>query len=317
MSIIVDDIQIAKGAGIKNRFPDTRDLLSGAGITVTNAGITAGVGAAGSDTQVQFNDSNLLGGDSDFTWNKTTNLLSLGTLNLDGGTTTPSLYADDAAADTNGESLQILGQNALSNANGGDVELFGGAGVNGSGGSVELIGGNGATDGLGGSIVLDGGTAAGSQRNGDGRADVLETDETKKNGRFILSSNGGPVIQKMVGTMTTTNATSATTTIETLPTADVMYLEARVTGHRTGGAAGTADDSAAYRFSAAYKRVASAAPTVMTAIQSDFSVEDQAGWDATFVVSTNDLRLQVTGATDNNITWHYEITYISSNGSIT
>lgn len=48
--------------------------------------------AAGTDTQVQFNDGGLLGGDADFTYNKTTNVLSVGSVVInDGSASAPSI----------------------------------------------------------------------------------------------------------------------------------------------------------------------------------------------------------------------------------
>ena len=46
----------------------------------------AGSPPAGSNTQIQFNDSSAFGGDADLTWNKTTNVLGItGDINLDDG----------------------------------------------------------------------------------------------------------------------------------------------------------------------------------------------------------------------------------------
>lgn len=53
----------------------------------------AGSPPAGSNTQIQFNDSSAFGGDADLTWNKTTNVMTVtGDVNLsDGGTYTTTL----------------------------------------------------------------------------------------------------------------------------------------------------------------------------------------------------------------------------------
>lgn len=51
---------------------------------------------AGSNTQIQFNDAGSFGGDADFTWNKTTNVLTVNGNILINGTTT----LGDAGADT-------------------------------------------------------------------------------------------------------------------------------------------------------------------------------------------------------------------------
>jgi len=81
----------------------------------TDVTITGGSGApGGSDTQVQFNDSGSFGGDADFTYNKTTNALTVGGL-----VHTPTVQAHTSA----GLTLEAQG--------GGDVLLLGaGGGVN-------------------------------------------------------------------------------------------------------------------------------------------------------------------------------------------
>jgi hypothetical protein len=62
---------------------------------ILNGGGSGGGGGTpgGSDTQVQFNDAGVFGGDVDLTWNKTTNVLGVtGDVNLsDGGTYTTTL----------------------------------------------------------------------------------------------------------------------------------------------------------------------------------------------------------------------------------
>lgn len=56
----------------------------------------ATAGAAGNDTEVQFNDGGILAGDADFTYNKTTNVLTVGGL-LASGLTASELVATDAS----------------------------------------------------------------------------------------------------------------------------------------------------------------------------------------------------------------------------
>ena len=52
--------------------------IAGAGVPVSNGQLTAGTANnPWADTQVQFNDSGSFGGDSDFTYNKTTNTLTV------------------------------------------------------------------------------------------------------------------------------------------------------------------------------------------------------------------------------------------------
>lgn len=100
----------------------------------------------------------------------------------------------------------------------------------------------------------------------------------------------------------TTDATA--TTLATIPiTASKTYLlDARVDARRTGGAAGTADDGAVY----IRRSMVTTKGGVVTinAVQDGLTQEDQAAWDATFIVSGTDVILQVTGAIDNDVTWH-------------
>lgn len=55
-------------------------------ITSASSGTTPVTAAAGTNTQIQFNDGGAFGGDADLTWNKTTNVLTnRGDINLDDG----------------------------------------------------------------------------------------------------------------------------------------------------------------------------------------------------------------------------------------
>ena len=70
--------------------------------SVTNTGITginaASVSAAGADTQVQFNDNGFFAGNSNLTFNKTTNVLSVPTLS---GNVTGCTFSNDAVNKAN------------------------------------------------------------------------------------------------------------------------------------------------------------------------------------------------------------------------
>ena len=80
-------------------------------------------------------------------------------------------------------------------------------------------------------------------------------------------------------------------------------IEAQVISRRTGGTAGTAEDGAGYVIRGTYKNVAGTA-TLIGAVNADYTAEDQAGWAATFNVTGATVTLDVTGAADNNVTWH-------------
>tara|TARA_B100001094_G_scaffold147160_1_gene142495 strand:+ start:493 stop:2139 length:1647 start_codon:yes stop_codon:yes gene_type:complete len=74
----------------KQPVTDFLTAIAGSGVSVSAGQLTAGTAnnPGGADTQVQFNDSSAFGGDSDFTYNKTTNTLTVVNLNATSITTT-------------------------------------------------------------------------------------------------------------------------------------------------------------------------------------------------------------------------------------
>lgn len=137
--------------------------------------------------------------------------------------------------------------------------------------------------------------------------DVHQTTINSEVTRFQSTTSGSPAVVSEVrrqGRVTTTDATVTTLMSYTLTAARAYLIEARVTAHRTGGAAGAADDSAAYIVYAGAKHTGGVA-ALITAVGADYTDEDQAGWNATIDVDgANAIRVRVTGAANNNITWH-------------
>ena len=76
----------------KESINDFLTAIAGSGISVSSGQLTAGTAnnPGGANTQVQFNDSSSFGGDSDFTYNKTTNTLTVVNLTATNITTTGS-----------------------------------------------------------------------------------------------------------------------------------------------------------------------------------------------------------------------------------
>jgi hypothetical protein len=105
------------------------------------------------------------------------------------------------------------------------------------------------------------------------------------------------------GRAATTDATA--TTILTLATItdSVKMIEVRVAARRTGGTGGTAGDVGSYIKKATFKNVGGAVSQVGSTTD-DHVAESQAGWDVAFSVSGTNVLVQVTGAADNNVTWH-------------
>ena len=118
-----------------------------------------------------------------------------------------------------------------------------------------------------------------------------------------IATNDDPRESVFQNRVATTNATVTTLHAITIPVTTTVFVEASVVARRTGGAAGTAEDGAAYVIRAAVKNVAGTA-TLIGAVDQVFTREDQAAWDAIIDVTAATARVRITGAIGNNITWH-------------
>jgi hypothetical protein len=129
--------------------------------------LTGGGGGSpgGSDTQIQFNDAGAFGGDADFTWDKTTNQLTLGsedTISYIKGKDATTLFST-------GNKVEISGGQGANSGNGGYLSLYGGnadPGSDGSGGDMIANGGAAGLNGDGGLFTFQGGD--GGSVSGDG-----------------------------------------------------------------------------------------------------------------------------------------------------
>lgn len=101
-------------------------------------------------------------------------------------------------------------------------------------------------------------------------------------------------------TVSTTDATPTLLQTIAIPTNSVMNIECRAVGFRTGGSAGAAGDSLVYSFIVKAKNVAGT--VTMGSIQAGYSATDQA-WTVAPSVSTTNIIVTVTGATNNNVNW--------------
>ena len=294
--------------GETNTVTNVTNITNTIGSLPSYVASTVTANPGGADQQVQFNDGGTtFGTDTDFTWNKTTNTLNIGT---SGGFI------------NSGGELQLT----TTNATGSDIVLQGGTGTtsNGVGGDIQLIAGDGGTtNGNGGDVIMSGGDKAGTGAGGDIRMAAADGGATTNGGAFqIIVGEGSTGISssfqlgstanqafstRYFPTASTTDATVTTLFTHSPSSSSLNYYELRVRAIRTGGTAGSAQDSAAYVVRAAYKRVGAAAPTIVGAITADYTAEDQAGWDCTFAVSGNTVLAQVTGAIDNNVSWRGEL----------
>jgi len=143
-------------------------------ITVAANGAGGGGTPGGADTQVQFNDTGTFGGDADFTWDKTTNTMGLGSIAQNATITTPgaapasdvdgaSLLITTGAGDIDGQggSFTVTAGPGGTLGFGGGVTISAGAGgvTSGNGGAMYLYGGNATTSGSGGDITVQGGNS--------------------------------------------------------------------------------------------------------------------------------------------------------------
>ena len=120
-------------------------------VATSSLGITSGGTPGGSNTQVQFNDSGVFGGSSDFVFNsagrKITITSNLGSVDLFGSNLNAS------------ESFNLTG-GSTSTASGGSISIQGGnaTGGNNAGGSVNITSGNGSGSESPGDIYIQNGT---------------------------------------------------------------------------------------------------------------------------------------------------------------
>jgi hypothetical protein len=101
----------------------------------------------------------------------------------------------------------------------------------------------------------------------------------------------------------TTDATPTQLALVTVPASTTLQFFCTVTARRTGGAAGTAEDGAAYLIQVVYKNVAGNA-TEIAAETLTVIGEDQAAWTIAWAPSGASAALSVTGEVANNVTWH-------------
>ncbi len=117
------------------------------------------------------------------------------------------------------------------------------------------------------------------------------------------ATNDDPTIRCVQNRLATTNNTITTLHTFAIPTNTTVFLNCTVIARRTGGSAGVAGDSAAYQIKGCFKNISGTVTQVGTT-SVDFTGEDQAAWDCVFSISSANVLLRVTGATNNNITWH-------------
>jgi hypothetical protein len=203
----------------------------------------------GSDTQVQFNDAGAFGGDADMTWNKTTNVLTVGSV------ATPGKIkgADNATLNEAGVSLTIKGGDATgggtnASAIGGETIISSGAPANTSATAGPItIQPAAATGASGAAVTMQGGSPGGSGNNGG-----AVTVSGGIAGATGAGSGGLVTIQGGAGSSTNGSASGGVTIKTQLPP-------------NSGGVPGTVAISTADSTSASFGDGPAAAPITITA----------------------------------------------------
>ncbi len=147
---------------------------------------------AGSNKQVQFNDSGAFGADAGLLYDKSSTTLEVSTINSINADM--QITAADGGAASNGQNISLIAGNSIAGGTvGGNAFLQGGNGDGiWSGGNVELDAGTAGSTGTGGGVILN--TGKGGASSGDGGLiDILAADaggNGKGGGVSIASGNG-------------------------------------------------------------------------------------------------------------------------------
>lgn len=111
----------------------------------------------------------------------------------------------------------------------------------------------------------------------------------------------------------TTDATVTTLATLVIPVDRVVNVWGQVTGRRTGGSAGAANDGAGYVVAFVANNTAGTAAVIGSASVTTLG-ESQAGWNCAVSFSSGNALIRVTGAADNNIKWVWSGWTVTSEG---
>lgn len=133
--------------------------------------------------------------------------------------------------------------------------------------------------------------------DGDGGMTVHPGASSKSDGRS----------HKRIETVQTTDATQTTLDSITLEDENTYHVEGIVTGVKSDGT-----DRASYKVAATVYRTGAGSATIQGSVTTLHSAESNASWDATLTVSSNDVRLSVTGVASTTIEWAGQLNVLNT-----
>lgn len=102
----------------------------------------------------------------------------------------------------------------------------------------------------------------------------------------------------------TTDATVTTLYTAVIPVDTSVVVDGWIVARRTGGSSGAANDGAGYRVQFVAKNTSGTAALIGSGTVTTLG-ESQAGWDVTLSASGDGIRVRVTGAANNAISWRW------------
>jgi hypothetical protein len=136
---------------------------------------------------------------------------------------------------------------------------------------------------------------------GDSRLASLLLDTMKSLESYLKSSEKYLPTQARVATTDNTVTTLFTAII---PVDHTVVVSGHVVARRTGGSSGSANDGAGYVVEFCAKNTSGTAALIGSGTVTALG-ESQAGWDVTLSASSGTIRVRVTGASNNNISWRW------------
>lgn len=131
-----------------------------------------------------------------------------------------------------------------------------------------------------------------------------------------VATGDDPTYERVKGRVTTTDATETTIATIATDTDKATYIKATITARVTGGSGGHTGQVAAYEFHSAFSNVSGTVTERGTPIE-EITIEDAnlAAFAVDIDVDGTSLDVNVTGAANENVTWHAVVEVFDNLGS--